>query len=389
MGNKPLRLPKPFSAAPESPAPIGRSRWWWVAGVLAIAVAFAVLREPLAAVILSLSGLVIAGARPGTLPLPERADTVVVIGGNLTAAMLAETLREQSDAPRRVRFRQRGALHFQSILRATTLDEAASFVRTARCDEVVLVDDDRHQVATAPLIDVRGRQVALLSGPEMLERLLGRLPLELVERLPGPLPLGRRSAPRHYVVAKRAVDVLVAVILGLAVLPLLPVMALVIRLESPGSPLFSQTRVGQDGKPFRLRKFRTMRRDAERDGAVWAQLDDPRVTRVGHFLRSTRLDELPQLWNVLRGEMTLVGPRPERPEFTRLLDQEVPAFALRTLVKPGLTGWAQICFRYTRTVEDARTKLEYDLYYVRHASFWFDVQILARTAGVMLRRLGS
>lgn len=195
-------------------------------------------------------------------------------------------------------------------------------------------------------------------------------------------------ARRHYVWAKRALDVVVALVVGLLALPFVPLIALAIRLDSPGAVIYSQVRVGHRGRPFRMYKFRSMRQDAERDGAVWARVGDPRVTKVGRVMRLTRIDELPQLWNVLRGEMTLVGPRPERPEFTAWLEREVPDYAHRYAVKPGLTGWAQVRYRYTNTLDETRTATAYDLDYVARASLSFDLEILLRTIPVVFGMRG-
>jgi lipopolysaccharide/colanic/teichoic acid biosynthesis glycosyltransferase len=154
--------------------------------------------------------------------------------------------------------------------------------------------------------------------------------------------------------------------------------------------MFHQVRVGLNGKPFRVHKFRSMRTDAEADGvARWATKNDSRITRIGHFIRKTRLDELPQVFNVLRGEMSLVGPRPERPEFVEQLEREIPFYAERHRVKPGLTGWAQLSYSYGATVEDARSKLEFDLYYVKNASAFLDLIILLETVEVVLWGKGA
>ena len=197
-------------------------------------------------------------------------------------------------------------------------------------------------------------------------------------------------APTHrYHVVKRAFDLTMVVMLSVVVVPLIPVIALIIKLDSPGPVFYSQLRVGLHGRVFRIYKFRSMRTDAERDGAaVWAQEADPRVTRVGRFLRRARIDELPQLWNVLRGEMAFVGPRPERPEFTSILAMQLPTYELRHSVRPGLTGWAQIRYRYASSVQDSATKLEYDLYYVGHRSLGFDAKILILTISVLLHLRG-
>jgi exopolysaccharide biosynthesis polyprenyl glycosylphosphotransferase len=174
--------------------------------------------------------------------------------------------------------------------------------------------------------------------------------------------------------------------------PLMLLVALAIRIESGGEGpvMFHQVRVGLNGKPFRVHKFRSMHTDAEADGvARWATENDSRITRVGHFIRKTRLDELPQVFNVLRGEMSLVGPRPERPEFVEQLEREIPFYAERHRVKPGLTGWAQLSFAYGATVEDARSKLEFDLYYVKNASAFLDLIILLETVEVVLWGKGA
>ncbi len=172
-------------------------------------------------------------------------------------------------------------------------------------------------------------------------------------------------------------------------LPLMLVTAVAIRLEGGGPVLFRQIRIGQHGAPFHVLKFRTMRTDAEPNGPVWATVNDPRITRIGALLRRSRIDELPQLLNVLRGDMSLVGPRPERPHFVELLAREIPGYHDRAAVKPGITGWAQVRFRYGSSVEDARRKLEYDLYYLRHRSLLLDLLILALTVRVVLSHQGA
>jgi lipopolysaccharide/colanic/teichoic acid biosynthesis glycosyltransferase len=174
--------------------------------------------------------------------------------------------------------------------------------------------------------------------------------------------------------------------LGLCLSALLwPVIAVAIKLCDGGPVFYSQDRVGQNGQTFKLFKFRTMRTDAENGKSVWSAPNDPRVTAVGRLLRRTRLDELPQLFNVLVGDMSIVGPRPERPDIVAELTEKLPYYAERHLVKPGLTGWAQISFRYGSTIEDARRKLQFDLYYLKHMSFELDMIILFRTVGTFLR----
>ncbi len=207
----------------------------------------------------------------------------------------------------------------------------------------------------------------------------------------------------------RTLDIVIATVALVALSPLILILAVVIKLDSPGPVLYRQLRIGLDrrqfarttshsgqrvvdlgGRPFMIHKFRTMRVDAEHQtGPVWASKDDMRTTRVGRFLRSYRLDEIPQFWDVLRGDMSVVGPRPERPNFVGKLRREIAEYSLRQRVRPGITGWAQVNQGYDQTVDDVRTKLEYDLEYVRRKSLWFDMRIMLRTLPVMLAREGS
>ena len=184
-------------------------------------------------------------------------------------------------------------------------------------------------------------------------------------------------------------EIVFCIAMLLLTLPVMLAAAIAIRLEDGGPILFRQLRVGRYGVNFHVLKFRTMRTDAEANGPVWATLDDPRITRIGALLRKTRIDELPQLLNVLRGEMSVVGPRPERPHFVELLAREIPFYHARAAIKPGITGWAQVRFRYGSSVDDARCKLEYDLYYLRHRSLLLDLLILALTVRVVLSLQGA
>ncbi len=193
--------------------------------------------------------------------------------------------------------------------------------------------------------------------------------------------------PKHSGTAliKRCVD-FTAALLGLVVLlPFFPIIMLLIKMDSPGPALYSQIRAGFMGNPFKIHKFRTMRNDAESSGAQWAQKEDPRITRIGNFLRKTRIDEIPQLWNVLKGEMSLVGPRPERPEFVEDLKKSIPLYEWRLLVPPGLTGWAQIRHGYTDTTEGIRRKLQYDLFYIKNHSIWLDLEIILTTIPLIMK----
>ena len=188
---------------------------------------------------------------------------------------------------------------------------------------------------------------------------------------------------------KRAMDLFISLGLLVVTAPLMGITALAIALESRGPVIYRQTRVGLYDKEFYVHKFRSMRLDAEKDGAVWAKKHDGRVTRVGRFIRKVRIDELPQLWDVFKGNMSLIGPRPERPEFVSRLKEAIPFYGLRHSVKPGVTGWAQVCYPYGASEEDARRKLEYDLYYIKNMSLILDFKIILKTIGVVLFPSGA
>lgn len=189
---------------------------------------------------------------------------------------------------------------------------------------------------------------------------------------------------------RRMVSLVASAVLLMVVLPLIPFVILAIKLDSPGPVLYRQKRVGRGGVTFFCYKFRTMRQDAEADtGPTWAGDDDPRITRIGKFLRSSRLDEIPQLWCVVKGDMAFVGPRPERPEFVEMLTNALPYYPVRHVVRPGITGWAQIKYKYGNTVEDAKQKLQYDLYYIKNASLGLDIMVMFQTIKIVLLGRGA
>ena len=184
--------------------------------------------------------------------------------------------------------------------------------------------------------------------------------------------------------AKRLLDLLFAMLIGIFAAPVIILAAIIVKLESKGPVFFIQQRIGEGNKKFNIVKFRSMTTDAEKDGPQWASKNDNRVTKFGKIMRATRIDELPQLWNVLRGEMSFVGPRPEREFFIQQLEKEIPYYNLRHTVKPGLTGWAQVMYPYGASVEDAYRKLQYDLYYIKHHSIPFDVKVLLKTVTIVI-----
>ena len=184
--------------------------------------------------------------------------------------------------------------------------------------------------------------------------------------------------------AKRILDIIFALLIGVCVIPIMIIAAIIIKLESKGPIFFIQERIGEGNKPFKIVKFRSMTTDAEKDGPKWATKNDNRVTKFGKFMRLTRVDELPQLWNVLKGEMSFVGPRPEREFFIKQLEKEIMYYNLRHTVKPGLTGWAQVMYPYGASVEDAYRKLQYDLYYIKNHDILFDLKILLKTVTIVI-----
>jgi len=254
-------------------------------------------------------------------------------------------------------------------------------VGTLGVEEVVLaVSRPTNDALFEGLATCYERGIAVTLMPHLYEEVAHQVPVEHVGRhWLGAVPLSRPGGG-VYEALKRLVDVMVASLGVVLTMPIMVIVAVVVRLSSPGPILFRQTRVGHRGEEFEIIKFRTMHTDAERPGEVlWATRDDPRATTAGKWLRRTHLDELPQLVLVLTGRMSLVGPRPERPEFVRELEQQISLYAARYSVRPGVTGWAQIQYPYGSSTSDALAKLRYDLYYVKHRSLLLDVRIIART----------
>jgi lipopolysaccharide/colanic/teichoic acid biosynthesis glycosyltransferase len=269
---------------------------------------------------------------------------------------------------------------------ARTLPDA---VQKLRVDTVVIATDDpQDPLPVEELIRLRFRGVTVLQAHRFAERVLRRMPLSLVRT--SDLAIGEGLTSPVRAAAKRIFDLVMSTILLACTAPLLALLAVVIRLDSEGPVFYSQERTGRSGKTYRVHKLRTMHVDAEKlSGPVWASQKDPRVTRVGAFLRKTRLDEIPQVFAVFRGDMSFVGPRPERPYFVQQLKSQIPFFGLREAVKPGITGWAQIRYPYGSSVDDAKAKLEYDLYYVEHQSLFLDLVICFHTAKIVLFGRGA
>jgi sugar transferase (PEP-CTERM system associated) len=254
---------------------------------------------------------------------------------------------------------------------------------------IVAMPDRRGTIPMLELLDLRMKGVQIEDATSWLEKISGKIEVENL--YPSWLVYGegfRRSTP--FILVRRVISIAISLVGLILALPLFPLITLAIRLDSKGPVFYTQTRVGKGGRIFNVVKFRTMRQDAEAaSGPKWAGDNDPRVTRVGKFLRSSRLDEIPQLWCVLKGDMAFVGPRPERPEFIEWLSKEIPYYGVRHMVRPGLTGWAQVKYRYGSTVEDSREKLQYDLFYIKNASIGLDLLIMFLTVKTVLLRRGA
>jgi sugar transferase (PEP-CTERM system associated) len=324
---------------------------------------------------------------------PHLEERILIVGTGRTARMLARQMGTQQDfAYRLVGFVEESTdvplVRQHDILGgASDIDR---IVAARHVDRIVVgLSDRRGRLPIEQLLRAKLSGVRVEDATTTYERLTGKI---LVDDLkPSWLIFSdgfRASRITRFI--KRMLDLALSVMLGLVTVPLMLLTALAVKLDSSGPALYSQERVGENGRVFKIYKFRSMRSDAEQAGRpVWARDQDDRVTRVGRFIRLTRLDELPQLWNVMRGDMSFVGPRPERPFFVEQLARDIPFYMQRHAVKPGLTGWAQVKYRYGSTVEDAMEKLRYDLYYIKHLSIFFDLTIVLDTVKVILFGKGA
>ena len=323
---------------------------------------------------------------------PHLEDRILIVGTGTLAQTVARQIRTQHDfAYRIVGFIEDPAAGDNGGA-APVLGAPADLARLIDCyrvDRIVVgLADRRGRLPIQELLHAKLSGVCVEDAATTYERITGKI---LVDDLkPSWLIFSDGfQASRLTRVAKRTFDLVCALVGFVLALPLMALTAIAVRLDSPGPIFYCQERVGENGRPFTLCKFRSMRTDAEQGTPIWATDKDDRVTRVGRFIRLTRLDELPQFWNVLRGEMSFVGPRPERPFFVQQLEAVVPFYAARHAVKPGVTGWAQVKYRYGASVEDALEKLRYDLYYIKHRSLVFDLTILLDTVKVIIARKGA
>jgi sugar transferase (PEP-CTERM system associated) len=318
-------------------------------------------------------------------------DRVLILGTGLPAQQVAREMLTRAPIGYRVLgfLTEHESEVGRTLVNPSVLGTLGDLPRLSQSQAATLIvvaqEDRRKHLPVDMLLRCRMAGVRVVEAASLFESLSGRIPLR--DLRPSFLIFsGGFQKPRVTATFKRTGEVATAALLLLLTAPLAALIALLVRLSSPGPALYRQARVGLSGKTFELLKWRTMRDDAEQEsGPVWASAEnDPRVTAAGRLLRKTRLDEIPQLWNVLRGDMSFVGPRPERPHFVEKLRRVIPFYDERHSVRPGITGWAQVKFPYGSTIEDAEEKLEFDLYYVKHMSLLLDVAIVLETFKVML-----
>lgn len=277
-----------------------------------------------------------------------------------------------------------------ALTREAIASHLMELIRTQRVHRVIVAMSDRRgTLPVMEMLQLRLNGIKIEEATSWLEKISGRI--EVDNLYPSWLIFAegfRFSA--GFLLLRRIIAILASAVILLLMLPVMPLVILAIKLDSRGPVLYRQKRVGLGGKVFYCYKFRTMRQDAEADtGATWALDDDPRITKVGKFLRTARLDEIPQLWCVLKGDMSFVGPRPERPEFVEMLAREIPFYEVRNAVRPGITGWAQVRYKYGNTVEDSKEKLQYDLYYIKNMSLGLDLMIMFQTIKIVLLGRGA
>ncbi|HEX8708604.1 MAG TPA: TIGR03013 family XrtA/PEP-CTERM system glycosyltransferase [Pyrinomonadaceae bacterium] len=326
---------------------------------------------------------------------PQIGERILIVGSGSMAIELAREALGRPDAGYRiVGFADNDpellgkSLINPRVVGLTT--ELGKIVRRENIDRIVVAMGERRgQFPVEQLLHLSlSGNVSIEEGASFYERLTGRVHLDML-RPSWLIFSGRGRQARLNAIVRVAMHRCIALVGAILSLPIALLTALLIKLDSRGPVLYRQERVGRNGRPFMVMKFRSMRTDAEKDGPVWARTTDDRVTRVGRFIRKVRIDEIPQFWNILKGEMNFVGPRPERPHFVSQLAEEIPYYEQRHLIAPGLTGWAQIKYPYGSSIEDARQKLQYDLYYIKNQTLMLDAVILFETVKTILFGRGA
>lgn len=317
-------------------------------------------------------------------------ERIYVVGSGPTASGIVECLRARRELGMEV-VDWRDVHSYEKPLRKQLwIDELARIAEAKPPVHriIVAVEDARDELPVQELLNLRFAGFTVEHANDLNERLSGKIQLSGLRPSNFLYSDGFRI-DRWQQFIRQFFSMVVAGAGLLLFLPFFPIVALLVKFTSTGPVFFRQTRVGMGGRPFHVYKFRSMFTNAEAGGAKWATKNDPRVTKWGMFMRKTRIDEIPQLWNVLRGDMGFVGPRPERPEFVPMLSEHMPFYYLRHLIRPGLTGWAQVRYGYGATLAEAREKLEFDLYYIKHASLGLDLLIMFETVKTVLRRRGA
>lgn len=321
---------------------------------------------------------------------PDFGEKILIVGSGHLAVEVAREMLNRPDAGYRIagfvgtdpELLGKSLINPRVIGLTSELDQV---VRRENIDRIIVAMGERRgQLPTSELLQLSlTGQVNIEEGAAFYERVTGRVSLNMIR--PSWLIFSSRGRQaRISGILRKIVHRLVAMVGGILSLPLAIITAILVKIDSPGPVLYKQERVGKNGRPFTVLKFRSMRADAEKSGPVWACKDDDRTTRVGRIIRKLRIDEIPQFWNIVRGEMDFVGPRPERPHFVSQLAQEIPYYEQRHLIAPGLTGWAQIKYPYGASIEDARQKLQYELYYIKNQSLLLDAIILFETVKIIL-----
>jgi len=328
------------------------------------------------------------GAYSWIVQQPYFRERVYVLGTGERAQRLLNGLRQRSDLGIEV-VGWTGNIEGE-LTRETVASHLVGLAKDRGVQRVIVAMPDRRgTLPVEELLNMRLAGVKVEEATSWLEKITGRIEVEQLYPSWLIFAEGFRFSS-FFRMVRRGLSLMLALIGLVLALPLLPFIVLAVKLGSSGPALYRQKRVGRGGSTFYCYKFRTMRQDAEADtGATWATDDDPRITRVGKFLRKSRLDEIPQLWCVLKGDMHFVGPRPERPEFVEWLSREIPYYGVRHTVRPGITGWAQVQYKYGNTLEDAREKLQYDLFYIKNASFGLDLLIWFQTVKIVLLGRGA
>ena len=326
---------------------------------------------------------------------PNFGERILIVGsGNLAVEVAREVLDRPDAGYRIVGFVGTDAdLLGKSLINPRVIgmtEELDEIVKRENIDRIVVAMGERRgQLPTNKLLQLSlAGQVTIEEGLAFYERVTGRVSLNML-RPSWLIFSGRRRRAKITELSRSLVHWLVALIGAILSLPLLLLTAVLIKLESRGPVFYKQERVGKNGRTFVLMKFRSMRVDAEQDGPVWASKGDARTTRIGRIIRKIRIDEIPQFWNILKGEMNFVGPRPERPHFVAQLAEEIPFYEQRHLIAPGLTGWAQIKYPYGASIEDARQKLQYDLFYIKNHGLLLDAVIMFETIKIILFGRGA